>query len=1068
MIGGLAMKHVIGLDIGIASVGWSVINLERNRIEDLGVRVFPAPEHPRDGSSLAKKRREAGGARKRIQRKRTRLLGIRQLFQEYGILSLLEMDALFQRPLDKNPYEIRVDGLSRHLSSTEWFQALYHIAKHRGFQSTKKTPPNSKEKEKEEGALLEGIKSNASLLQEAQYRTVGEMIFMDSKFQDHKRNKHGDYSHTIPQSLLREEIETLFFEQQRLGNPYTTDEFKRKILDTFASRLHFAAPGQIESRVGPCTFEAGEKRAPCMSWSAERFILFGKINNLRIRDYFRGERSLSIGEARDLANLAYQKAEVKYKDIRKLFDLDDTAFFSGIRYSGKDTEREKSEGAVFVRLKGTHELRRAIASKLGKEEWETYASTPEILDEIARTLTWLKNEEDIRKSLSDKNIPSYLIEAVLDLDFKGTINLSFKALKKILPHMENGLRFDEAKKEAGYRGTVSEIGSVRSVLLPPEDFDDITNPVVKRSLHQTRKVVNALVRKFGSPWSIHIELAREMGKSFDDRDKIQKKQNENNAEKERMRKEFIENYTRDPSGTDLLKFRLWKEQGGFDPYHQVHIDSVRLFHQGDATYAEIDHIIPYSRSFDNSYTNKVLVLAEANRNKGNRTPREYIFSESRPEKWEAFVAWVEAQVRNGKKKSNLLRESFTLDDSNRMTERNLTDTRFITSYLANYLERCLVFSDPSPTSRKVLRVNGAVTATLRGKWGLNKDREAGHLHHALDAAVVAVTSHGLIQSITKFDQERNTLGAKFNTGGVRERTPQPWEGFRHELNARLRPNPSEEIGKVSLPSYGAEESASLRPVFVSHMPVRKAKGAAHKESVRSAKLEENGGTCIRTPLEGLNFESLEKMVGKERDKRLYESLKERLAAYGGDGGKAFGGSAPPFYKPTKDGSQGPLVRTIKVFRPGTSGVRVRGGIAENDNMVRVDVYRYKNKYSLAPHYVPDIAKGIVKKRGVLAHKEEKDWEVIGDEHKFCFSLFPNDLLEITSKNGEKTLGYYRGMNRNDGRIDLTLHDGSNQEDICLSTRTCQSIRKFQVGILGDYHEVKKEKPPQGKIDDGLA
>ena len=160
------MKYVIGLDIGIASVGWSVINLERNKIEDLGVRIFPAPEHPRDGSSLAKKRREAGGARKRIQRKRTRLLAIRQLFQEHGVLSLQKMDALFQSPLDKNPYEIRVDALSRRLSETEWFQALYHIAKHRGFQSTKKTPANSKEKEKEEGALLEGIKNNVSLLHE--------------------------------------------------------------------------------------------------------------------------------------------------------------------------------------------------------------------------------------------------------------------------------------------------------------------------------------------------------------------------------------------------------------------------------------------------------------------------------------------------------------------------------------------------------------------------------------------------------------------------------------------------------------------------------------------------------------------------------------------------------------------------------------------------------------------------------------------------------------------------------------------------------------------------------------
>lgn len=1067
------MKYTIGLDIGIASVGWSVINLDSNRIEDIGVRIFPAPEHPKDGSSLAKKRREASGTRKRIQRKKARLQKIRALFQHENILSALEINNLLQLHPEKSPYEIRRDALSRELSAAEWFRALYHIAKHRGFQSNKKIKSGPKGKEKEEGALLEGIKDNALIMTDKDYRTVGEMFFLDPKFMDHKRNKGGNYAHTVSQELLREEVDILFSEQKRLGNPHTTEGFKKSFLKIFSSRLPFAAPGQIESKIGFCTFEKTEKRAPRMSWSAERFILLGKVNNLRILDTFKGDRPLAPEEKAILINLAYKKTEVKFKDIRKALSLEETSYFSGIRYS-KDEGRENSENSKFVALNGSHELRKEISEKLGKEAWESYESTPAILDEIALTLTLLKTDEDIRKSLENKNVPVMLIDAIIDLDFKSTINLSFRALKKILPFMESGLRYDEACEKAGYPYENGE----RTKLLPPDDFDEITNPVVKRSLHQTRKVLNAIIRKFGSPWSIHIELAREMGKSFDDRKKIQKMQDENRNERERLKEDFISNFHREPSGTDLLKYRLWKEQGCCDPYVQLlvapgifqpkYIDPIRLFENDDGSYAEIDHIIPYSRSLDNSYTNKILVLAEENRNKGNKTPREYLYYDNNPEGWNVYVSWVQANIRNGKKRRNLLRESFSREDSQEMTERNLTDTRYITRYLANYLENCLLFADPSPSSKKVLRVNGVVTAALRTMWGLTKNREESHLHHALDAVVVAVTTPHLIEKMTEYDRMRKVEYRKPGEKRTSRNTPQPWPGFRKELIARLSENPAEEIGKIALPSYKIEEFESLQPIFVSHMPVRKATGAAHKQTVESLKMANAlGGTVARTPLTKLKLAGLENMVGKDRDRKLYEALKERLLAYGGNGEKAFAASAPVFRKPTKDGNPGPIVRSIKILRPGTSGVNVRGGIAENDNLVRVDIYSYKNKFSLVPHYVDDISRGIIKRKGILAHKDEEDWEQITKEHRFLFSLFSNDLVEVIQRNGERAFGYYRTVDRDNARLTLATHDGK-EEDKRVSMRTCLSVRKFQVGLLGDYHEVKREKVPTGKPVHELA
>jgi CRISPR-associated endonuclease Csn1 len=147
------------------------------------------------------------------------------------------------------------------------------------------------------------------------------------------------------------------------------------------------------------------------------------------------------------------------------------------------------------------------------------------------------------------------------------------------------------------------------------------------------------------------------------------------------------------------------------------------------------------------------------------------------------------------------------------------------------------------------------------------------------------------------------------------------------------------------------------------------------------------------------------MVGKERDRKLYDALKERLSANDGKGEKAFGTSAPLFRKPTREENPGPIVRSVKIFSPGTSGVRVRGGIADNDNLVRVDIYSYKNKFSLVPHYVDDIARGVLRRKGILAHKDENNWEPITPEHKFLFSLFPNDLVEVLQRNDESVFGY---------------------------------------------------------------
>jgi CRISPR-associated endonuclease Csn1 len=465
---------------------------------------------------------------------------------------------------------------------------------------------------------------------------------------------------------------------------------------------------------------------------------------------------------------------------------------------------------------------------------------------------------------------------------------------------------------------------------------------------------------------------------------------------------------------------------------------------------------------DNSYTNKVLALSSENQNKKNRTPYEYL--SPIPGRWEAFQGWVEATIHNAVKRGKLLRQDLNDEDSEEMTERNLTDTRYITRFAANWLKRRLKFEDKT-ILKPVLCVNGRMTAYLRGRWGLEKKREENDFHHALDAAVIAVATESMVKKISDYSRKKE-LNTIHNRPGEdhKEQFPEPWTGFRKELLARLSPDllclaaENRDVFR----NYTEEELKALRPLFISRAPRRKAKGAAHQETIRSCKPrgpEEKWrtGTVLRTPLKNLDLDKLENMVGKERDFRLYEALKERLKAFGGKGDKAF---AEPFHKPTRDGGQGPLVRTVKLYTAGVSGIPVRGGLANNGEMVRVDVYAKQGKFSLVPHYVDDIAKKRVNKWAIAAGKPESQWTPIDDSFEFRFSLFRNDLVGVVAR-GKTRFGYYGGTHRGTGNILIDSPDGSESWE-GVGVKTCQSFKKYHVNVLGDYYEILREKPPTGK------
>ena len=167
------INYALGLDIGITSVGWAVINLDLNRIEDLGVRIFNAAENPKDGSSLALPRRLARGRRRLLRRKAYRVERVRKLIVKNNILTKEELEGLFKNKEVIDVWEARVKGLDYKLSREEWAKILINFCKRRGFKSNRK----NETKDKEAGQILSSISYNIEKMKETNSRTIGEYIY---------------------------------------------------------------------------------------------------------------------------------------------------------------------------------------------------------------------------------------------------------------------------------------------------------------------------------------------------------------------------------------------------------------------------------------------------------------------------------------------------------------------------------------------------------------------------------------------------------------------------------------------------------------------------------------------------------------------------------------------------------------------------------------------------------------------------------------------------------------------------------------------------------------------------
>lgn len=857
-----------GLDIGIASVGWAVLG--ENRIIDLGVRAFDKAETAKEGDSLNLVRRTARLMRRRLHRRAWRLTKLARLLKREGLIadaSLLKS----QQTFTQSPWQLRVDGLDRQLNAEEWARVIYHLCKHRGFHWVSRAEEKAAESDSkgEGGAVTQALKKTKEMKEK--YRTIAEMVLKE--FPDAQRNKQGDYSKALSRILLGDELKELFKRQRELGNLHASVKLEVEILGNgdrksglFWSQKPALAGNDLLKMLGKCTFEKTEYRAPKASFTAERHVWLIRLNNLRV--VVDGTtRMLDEQERRIALPLPYQSGEkFTYKNLRtalvKAGCLPESFRFA-MPYPSEqqkiDGKAKDPETDALIKLPAWHELRLTLKRAELEAEWQSMANAalngqPDLLDEIARVLSVYKDDAELEIELRKLNLPNFekMVGALLYIRFAKFHALSLKALRKIVPHMETGLRYDEACEQAGYHHSqLHKAGEGEHKYLPPfysgrdkdgrmvfsDDMDIPRNPVVLRALNQARKVVNALIREYGAPHEVHIEMARDLSRPLDERRKIEAEQKDFRELNDKNKSEFASQFSivGTPKGGDFEKWRLYREQQGKCAYSIEPIDINRLLEPG---YVEVDHALPYSRGFDDSKNNKVLVLARENRNKGNKTPYEYLDGAENSERWRHFVAFVESnKTYRLTKRSRLLRKDFGGKEAEEFRERNLNDTRYICKFFKNYVEQYLQLHEDSKAKRCVV-LSGQLTAFLRARWGLIKVRGDSDRHHALDAAVVAACSHGMVKRLSDYSR-RKELGkankdlVDMETGEIINHFPDPWPHFRDELQARLKIDDSALLRTEMerLGTYPPEALEALRPLFVSRAPQRRNGGAAHMDTI---------------------------------------------------------------------------------------------------------------------------------------------------------------------------------------------------------------------------------------------
>lgn len=879
------VTYRLGLDVGANSIGWCVYRLdtagEPDKILRVGSRIFSDGRDPKTLASRAADRRQARQMRRRRDRVLKRRKRLLEALVTAGLFPAEEQARKELQPTD--PYALRAAGLDGELPAFHIGRAIFHLGRKRGFKSSRKDAKDA-ENEKETGKINSAIAVLRERIASANCRTLGEYLYQQHKERlpvRARRSATGEYVLYVQRQMVADEFDALWSAQQKFHPALMNDATRDKIRDIllFQRKLLPVLPGR-------CLFDTSEFRAPLCSPLQQRFRILQELNNVRLIEG-RDERPLTLEQRDLLLEQLRTKSKLTFAEARTLLGFGRR---DGVRFNLEDAKRKE--------LKGDFTSSQiASPAALGERWWQLSEDQQDALaflleraddaEELQIALLALPtNLQPATKATRPQAHEKDALLALTRLPFsitaeqakglsrirlaEGYGSLGRTALSRIVPHLEaQVITYDQAVRLAGYahhstfytgeifkqlpyygellRGYTAPME--RSRVADERAFGRIPNPTVHIGLNQLRQLVNALIKRYGHPHEIVIELAREFGLSGERRREIEKEQTQNQERNQGFDKQ-LESLGIRPNRENRQKLQLWEELGKADAlnraciYSGERLSEAKLF----TDEVEIDHILPFSRSLNDGVGNKVLCTRQANRDKGNRTPFEAFGHSPGRYRWEDIEARsASLPLRKARLFQENALEAFL--DGKDFLDRHLTDTAYFGRAAKHYL------SGVCPPAF-VWVSTGRLTSLLRGKWGLNallsddhtKNR-FDHRHHALDAAVIGTCSRSLIQRMARAAERAESAGEN----RLLEKLDLPWPTYRDDLAKSLaatvvsyKPDHSREAGLHNDTNYGLRGEPDKKgvPLVGRHVPLESLSKPADADGIPDAALREQVKACL--------------------------------------------------------------------------------------------------------------------------------------------------------------------------------------------------------------------------------
>lgn len=963
------MSKILGLDLGTNSIGWALIDDTQNKILGIGSRIFPMGVEnlgEGEGREMSKNagRTGARGVRRQFFRRRLRKKILLKALSENKMCPMVATDFedwknTKQFPSEKlanwfalNPYELRQKALNEKLTLEEIGRIFYHLIQRRGFLS------NSRKGGTDDGTIFKGNPKEGKIgiteTQESiQDKTLGSYLFEiypkeNQPFQNGLERIRNRYT---TRKMYVDEFELIWNKQSQFHSNLNEDLktlFGGRKLDGYKEDgiLFHQRPLRSQKHlVGNCSFEPTKTKCPVSAIPFEQFRVWQWVNTVEYNG-----RKISQEEKEKIVEFLYANEKTDFKKIRKVIGKESAEY----KFNYKDEDK----------IVGTHTISNLSNKKYFGKKW--FELTEKDQEDIWHVLYFFDSKSNLKENaIKNWNFTQEQADSISRFNVKdGYSNLSRKAITNILPFLKLGFTYDVAVVLAGIKnvfGTEWEklseekrnylidnvegivhsktkggfINIIKDILrndfnisdnqlrklyhhsatidvtellkkLPVDKEADkeiqaIRNPIVITALFELRKLVNELIDEHDKIDEIKVEMARDLKISKSQRNKIRKEQNRLERENDRVKERLIENNVR-ITHDNILLYKLWEECKKTCPYTGKTISVTQLF-SGEV---QIEHIHPWSRSLNDSFSNKTLCYADENRKKGNKTPFEFYGSDEA--NWSAIKERALKLFSDTKEYPNAYQKfkrfvQQKFDDD--FTSRQLNDTRYISKEAKNYL---------SKICKKVIVSPGQATSNLRQKWGLNsvlnvenaKTRE-DHRHHAVDALVMACTKLAYVQELSKWN--------RYNRNYDLKEFPLPWETFRYDAEKavdNILVSHKRVSNDITVRTHITEKNGKKhKNVGVA------ARGQLHKETV-FGKRTFNGEEAfhVRKPIDSL---TTEKQLDKVVDDSIKLLIRQRIQVLGGfDKGKIpadtffivdeNGIKQPQIFLPNKNGAPVPILK----------------------------------------------------------------------------------------------------------------------------------------------------------------